>query len=92
MNYIIFVTDRSYVLGNAQSPECAIIYCSDQFCRLTGYTRAEVMQKGAVCAFLHGPLTAPSAILQTQEAIQSEEEKHVEAVFYKKDGTLNDSY
>ncbi|XP_035706356.1 potassium voltage-gated channel subfamily H member 6 isoform X3 [Folsomia candida] len=79
--------NRNYVLGNAQSPECAIIYCSDLFCRLTGYTRAEVMQKGAICAFLHGPLTAQSAILQIQDSLISEEEQHVETVFYKKDGS-----
>jgi hypothetical protein len=46
------------------------------------------MQKGAICAFLHGPLTAPSAIIQIQNSLVSEEEQHVETVFYKKDGKL----
>ncbi|ODN06251.1 Potassium voltage-gated channel subfamily H member 7 [Orchesella cincta] len=82
--------NRSYVLGNAQSPDCAIIYCSDNFCRLSGYSRAEVMQKAALCTFLHGPLTSPAAIRHIQQSLVAEEERQMEVLLYKKDGDYRD--
>lgn len=87
--YIFYLTDRSYVLGNAQSPDCAIIYCSDNFCRLSGYSRAEVMQKAALCTFLHGPLTSQAAIRHIQASLVAEEERQMEVLLYKKDGKAN---
>ncbi len=86
------LTDRSYVLGNAQSPDCAIIYCSDNFCRLSGYSRAEVMQKAALCTFLHGPLTSQAAIRNIQASLVAEEERQMETLLYKKDGKENKEY
>ena len=39
-------TDSNFVLGNAQVPSYPIVYCSDGFVALTGYPRAQIMQKG----------------------------------------------
>lgn len=82
----VFVADRNFVIANAQVETGPIIFCNDGFCELTGYSRAEVMQKCCVCDFLHGPLTSTLAILQIKEALLGSEEKQVEILYYKKDG------
>ncbi|BES94436.1 PAS [Nesidiocoris tenuis] len=83
----LYLLYRSFVVANAQQNSCHIIYCSDGFCRLTGYSRAEVMQRPAVCDFLHGPLTSQQAVAVVKEALAAGTEKHFEILYYKKDGT-----
>ncbi|XP_043484495.1 potassium voltage-gated channel subfamily H member 2 isoform X3 [Leptopilina heterotoma] len=79
--------DRSFLVANAQHGLCHIIYCSDGFCRLTGFSRAEVMQRPAVCEFLHGPMTSPHAVAALRDALLAGDEKHFEILYYRKDGT-----
>jgi len=38
----VYSADSNFVLGNAQSSGHPIVYCSDGFCELTGYARAQV--------------------------------------------------
>jgi PAS domain-containing protein len=73
-------------VANAQHGLCHIIYCSDGFCRLSGYSRAEVMQRPAACEFLYGPLTSQHAIAVVKEALAVGAEKHFEILYYRKDG------
>ncbi|XP_045469182.1 potassium voltage-gated channel subfamily H member 6-like isoform X2 [Harmonia axyridis] len=83
-----FDTDnRSFLVGNIREGICHIIYCSDGFCRLTGYSRAEVMQRPASCEFLCGPLTSQQAVTALREALQEGVEKHAEILYYRKDGS-----
>lgn len=49
---ISFVTDSNFVLGNAQVSGYPIVYCSDGFVELSGFSRAQIMQKGKVF-FIH---------------------------------------
>lgn len=35
-------SDRSFLVANNQPNSCHIIFCSDGFCKMTGFTRAEV--------------------------------------------------
>ncbi|XP_011876582.1 PREDICTED: potassium voltage-gated channel subfamily H member 2 isoform X2 [Vollenhovia emeryi] len=79
--------DRSFLVANAHQGLCHIIYCSDGFCRLTGFSRAEVMQRPAVCDFLHGPMTSPHAVAALRDALVAGVEKHFEILYYRKDGT-----
>ncbi|XP_072383066.1 voltage-gated inwardly rectifying potassium channel KCNH6-like isoform X1 [Diabrotica undecimpunctata] len=79
--------DRSFLVANSREGQCHIIYCSDGFCRLTGYSRAEVMQRPASCEFLCGPLTSQQAVANLREALQDGVEKHAEILYYRKDGT-----
>ncbi|XP_076161159.1 potassium voltage-gated channel seizure isoform X4 [Ptiloglossa arizonensis] len=79
--------DRSFLVANAQHGLCHIIYCSDGFCRLTGFSRAEVMQRPAICEFLHGPMTSPHAVAALRDALAAGVEKHFEILYYRKDGT-----
>nr|XP_012139355.1 PREDICTED: potassium voltage-gated channel subfamily H member 2 isoform X3 [Megachile rotundata] len=79
--------DRSFLVANAHQGLCHIIYCSDGFCRLTGFSRAEVMQRPAICEFLHGPMTSPHAVAALRDALAAGVEKHFEILYYRKDGT-----
>uniref|UniRef100_A0A8D9A862 Potassium voltage-gated channel subfamily H member 7 n=1 Tax=Cacopsylla melanoneura TaxID=428564 RepID=A0A8D9A862_9HEMI len=79
--------NRSFLVANSHLGLCHIIYCSDGFCRLTGFSRAEVMQQDAICKFLHGPLTSQHAVQVVKEALAAGAEKHFEILYYKKDGT-----
>nr|QTA73550.1 potassium voltage-gated channel protein Erg [Scolopendra subspinipes] len=79
--------NRNFLIANALVENCVIIYCNDGFCSLVGYTRAELMQKPCTCDFLYGPMTNPYDIAVIHEAIKGIEEKQIEIVFYKKDGS-----
>ncbi|XP_061180002.1 potassium voltage-gated channel subfamily H member 6-like [Saccostrea echinata] len=80
--------NRKFVIANAQIETYPIIFCNDGFCELTGYSRAEVMQKSCLCEFLHGPTTSTYSILQMKDALRGTEEKQVEVMYTRKDGSL----
>uniref|UniRef100_A0A8C4ITF5 Voltage-gated delayed rectifier potassium channel KCNH4 n=1 Tax=Dicentrarchus labrax TaxID=13489 RepID=A0A8C4ITF5_DICLA len=81
-------THSNFVLGNAQVQSLyPIVYCSDGFCELTGYARAELMQKSCACHFLYGPETSDRLTAQIQGALDDRREFKTELVFYKKEGT-----
>uniref|UniRef100_A0AAV2LD24 Voltage-gated delayed rectifier potassium channel KCNH4 n=1 Tax=Knipowitschia caucasica TaxID=637954 RepID=A0AAV2LD24_KNICA len=63
-----------------------IVYCSDGFCELTGFTRTEVMQKNCSCRFLYGTDTSEHVAHQMEKALEGREEYQAEVHFYKKDG------
>ncbi|XP_016355028.1 potassium voltage-gated channel subfamily H member 3-like [Sinocyclocheilus anshuiensis] len=78
-------THSNFVLGNAQVQSLyPIVYCSDGFCELTGYARAELMQKSCACHFLYGPETSDRLMAQIQGALDERREFKTELVFYKK--------
>ncbi|GAB6022770.1 hypothetical protein CHUAL_006864 [Chamberlinius hualienensis] len=79
--------NRNFIIANAQVENCVIIYCNDGFCNLVGYSRAEIMQKPSACEFLYGPLTSAFAIRMVKEAFAGNEERQVEILYYRKDGS-----
>ncbi|XP_045473209.1 potassium voltage-gated channel subfamily H member 8 isoform X2 [Harmonia axyridis] len=81
-------THSNFVLGNAQVPSLyPIVYCSDGFCELTGFQRAQIMQKGCACKFLYGPETKEEHKSQIDKALEFKNELKLEVIFYKKNGT-----
>ncbi|RZF47225.1 hypothetical protein LSTR_LSTR004934 [Laodelphax striatellus] len=56
-----------------------------RLCRLSGFSRAEVMQRPATCDFLHGPLTSQQAVTVVRDALAAGIEKHFEILYYRKD-------
>jgi len=75
------------VLGNAQVPTVyPIVYCSDGFCELTGFTRAQIMQKGCACRFLYGVDTMDDHKTQIEQSLETKNELKLEVIFYKKNG------
>ncbi|XP_034016972.1 potassium voltage-gated channel subfamily H member 8 [Thalassophryne amazonica] len=78
-------THSNFILANAQvSKGFPIVYCSDGFCELTGFSRAEVMQKSCACKFLYGPETSESIILRIDNALEERKEFKDEIMFCKK--------
>lgn len=93
--YILFffITDSNFVLGNAQVANVyPIVYCSDGFCELTGFPRAQIMQKGCACLFLIGPETQEEHIKQIENALDTKSELKLEVTFYKSSGEYWLSY
>ncbi|XP_055839595.1 potassium voltage-gated channel subfamily H member 8 isoform X2 [Episyrphus balteatus] len=80
-------THSNFVLGNAQANANPIVYCSDGFVELTGYSRAQIMQKGCSCHFLYGPETKEEHKLQIEKSLSNKLELKLEVIFYKKDGS-----
>ncbi|XP_036937621.1 potassium voltage-gated channel subfamily H member 4 isoform X3 [Acanthopagrus latus] len=81
------LTDSNFLLGNAQGHRgYPIVYCSDGFCELTGFTRTEVMQKNCSCRFLYGADTSEHVAQQMEKALESRDEYQGEVHFYKKNG------
>ncbi|KAM7384060.1 hypothetical protein PAMA_011419 [Pampus argenteus] len=82
-------THSNFILANTQvSKGFPIVYCSDGFCELTGFSRAEVMQKSCACKFLYGPETSESIILSIDDALEERKEFKDEIMFYKKTAVL----
>ncbi|KAL6085535.1 hypothetical protein STEG23_027145 [Scotinomys teguina] len=86
--------DKKFIIANARVQNCAIIYCNDGFCEMTGFSRPDVMQKPCTCDFLHGPETKRHDIAQIAQALLGSEERKVEVTYYHKndirEGTARD--
>uniref|UniRef100_A0A3Q2QPW6 Potassium voltage-gated channel subfamily H member 8 n=1 Tax=Fundulus heteroclitus TaxID=8078 RepID=A0A3Q2QPW6_FUNHE len=86
----VIETNSNFILANAQmSKGFPIVYCSDGFCELTGFSRTEVMQKSCACKFLYGPETSESIILSIDEALEERKEFKDEIMFYTKTGKMS---
>nr|XP_006816401.1 PREDICTED: potassium voltage-gated channel subfamily H member 8-like [Saccoglossus kowalevskii] len=81
-------THSNFVLGNAQVANgYPIVYCSDGFCELTNYSRAEVMQKGCACKFLYGAQTDEDKKEEIENSLEHKQELKTEVMFQKKSET-----
>jgi potassium voltage-gated channel Eag-related subfamily H member 8 len=85
---IYFNADSNFVLGNAQVPTHShpIVYCSDGFLELTGWSRAQIMQKSCACKFLWGADTNEEHREAIENALTDKQELKIEVIFYKKNG------
>ncbi|KAG1945038.1 potassium voltage-gated channel subfamily H [Pimephales promelas] len=79
--------NKKFIIANARVQNCAIIYCNDGFCEMTGFSRPDVMQKPCTCDFLHGEQTKRHAIAQVAQALLGSEERKVEITYHRKDGS-----
>ena len=75
----------SYCVCDPALKDCPIIFASDGFCTLTGYTFQEI--EGQNCRFLQGRETKVEDIKKIRHAIETEQESSVNLLNYKKDGT-----
>uniref|UniRef100_A0A182PVF6 Potassium voltage-gated channel subfamily H member 8 n=1 Tax=Anopheles epiroticus TaxID=199890 RepID=A0A182PVF6_9DIPT len=80
-------THSNFVLGNAQVNGYPIVYCSDGFVELSGFSRAQIMQKGCACRFLYGPETKDEHKSMIETSLDGKSELKLEVIFYKKNGT-----
>ena len=72
------------MLANARIVDYPIVYCNDGFCKLSGYTRAEVMQKPSNCCFMYGELTNKDTVAKIEKGFEEQEQEQVEILLYKK--------
>ncbi|XP_062868976.1 potassium voltage-gated channel subfamily H member 1b [Trichomycterus rosablanca] len=76
--------DTNFVLGNAQIVDWPIVYSNDGFCKLSGYHRAEVMQKSSTCSFMYGELTDKETSVKVRQTFENYEMNSFEILMYKK--------
>nr|AML77530.1 putative LOV domain-containing protein [Hemerocallis sp. BC-2016] len=74
---------QSFVLTDPYLPDMPIVYASDAFLSLTGYSRHEVL--GRNCRFLNGPDTDIEALQEIKSRIQAEQACSVRLLNYRKD-------
>ncbi|XP_047432558.1 potassium voltage-gated channel subfamily H member 7 isoform X2 [Mugil cephalus] len=79
--------NKKFIIANARVQNCAIIYCNDGFCEMTGFSRPDIMQKPCTCDFLHGQFTSRHAVAQVAQALLGSEERKVEITYHRKDGS-----
>ncbi|KAL0829490.1 hypothetical protein ABMA28_004250 [Loxostege sticticalis] len=77
----------SFLLANAQIVDYPIVYCNETFCKMSGYNRAEVMQKSCRCTWMYGELTEKEAIERVDRALDHHLADQFEILLYKKNRT-----
>lgn len=76
---------QSFVLTDRHLPDMPIVYASDAFLSLTGYSREEIL--GCNCRFLSGPGTSVEVLEEINRHICSEQACTVRLLNYRKDGS-----
>lgn len=76
---------RNFVVSDPSLPDNPIVFASDDFLQLTGYSREEVL--GRNCRFLQGPDTDARAVQEIRSAINNQSECTVRLLNYRKDGS-----
>ncbi|XP_034418677.1 potassium voltage-gated channel subfamily H member 5 [Cyclopterus lumpus] len=77
-------SETSFLLGNAQIVEWPVVYSNDGFCKLSGFHRAEVMQKSSTCSFMYGELTDKKSIDNVRQTFDNYESDCFEILLYRK--------
>ena len=62
-----------------------IIYVNEAFCRLSGYTRAEIL--GRDCRFLQGPQTDQEELQALSDSLKQGQSGRIRVLNYRKDGS-----
>ncbi|CAN0874910.1 PHOT1 [Linum grandiflorum] len=76
---------QTFVVSDATKPDYPILYASEGFFKMTGYTSKEVV--GRNCRFLQGADTDPEDVAKIREALESGKSYCARLLNYKKDGT-----
>lgn len=75
---------QNFVISDPSIPDNPIVYASQGFLILTGYTLDEVL--GRNCRFLQGPDTDPRSVDKIRKGIEKGEDTTVVLLNYRKDG------
>eukprot|EP01012_Entosiphon_sulcatum_P048558 TRINITY_DN67049_c0_g1_i1.p1 TRINITY_DN67049_c0_g1~~TRINITY_DN67049_c0_g1_i1.p1 ORF type:complete len:843 (-),score=120.38 TRINITY_DN67049_c0_g1_i1:131-2638(-) len=81
----MFGSHRCFVLCDPYEPDMPIVFCSEEFMQMTGFTREEII--GRNCRFLQGPGTEPDVRRAIKQALANGQDITVNMTNYKKDGT-----
>nr|AML76342.1 putative LOV domain-containing protein [Chloromonas rosae] len=75
---------QNFCISDPTLPDCPIVFASDAFLELTGYSREDVL--GRNCRFLQGPDTDQTTVEQIRSAIKAGAELTVRILNYTKAG------
>ena len=78
-------SQQSFIITDPSLQDNPIVYASDDFLKLTGYSKEEVL--GRNCRFLQGTETSASKVEQVRKAIANGEDCSVTMINYTADGT-----
>ena len=81
----LLTSQQNFVLSDPSLPDNPIVYCSDGFCRLSGYKRHEVL--GRNCRFLQGPGTDQKAVDLIRKGVEEGTDMSVCLLNYRADGS-----
>ena len=82
---LVAASPLAAVVTNPRLPDNPIAAVNSAFCRLTGYSREEIV--GRNCRFLAGAETQPWATAELRRAIAERRPALVEILNYRRDGT-----
>nr|AML78223.1 putative LOV domain-containing protein [Pellia sp. BC-2016] len=74
----------NFVISDPRLPENPVVFASEGFCRMSGYTAEEVL--GRNCRFLQGPDTDRRTVLELRDAVREERSAQVRILNYSKNG------
>jgi PAS domain S-box-containing protein len=77
-------TRMPMIITNPRLPDNPVVFTNDAFCRLSGYSRAEIL--GRNCRFLQGPETDPATIAKIREAVRRVESIEIDIQNHRADG------
>jgi PAS domain S-box-containing protein len=78
-------TRMPMVITNPREHDNPIVFANDAFCRLTGYSREEIL--GRNCRFMQGRDTDPAAVDRIRDAIAVQEPIELDVRNHRNDGT-----
>lgn len=81
----LITSQQNFVVSDPSLPDNPIVYCSEGFCKLTGYRRQDVL--GRNCRFLQGPETDQRAVDMIRQGVAQGRDVSVCLLNYKADGT-----
>eukprot|EP00891_Asterochloris_glomerata_P009772 jgi/Astpho2/9772/Aster-03748 len=76
---------HTFVVADATLPDCPLVYASEGFLQMTGYSGEEVL--GHNCRFLQGEGTDPAQVAVIRDAVRKGDACSVRLLNYHKDGT-----
>ena len=77
-------TRMPMIITNPRLPDNPVVFTNDAFCRLSGYTREEIL--GRNCRFLQGPATDRQTVAKIREAVQQVQSIEIDIQNHRKDG------
>jgi PAS domain S-box-containing protein len=80
----LVTSQQNFVLSDPTLADNPIVYCSDGFCKLSGYKRSEII--GRNCRFLQGPGTDQAAVNLIRAGVEEGRDMSVCLLNYKANG------
>lgn len=85
LKHALSAFQQTFVVSDASKPDYPILYASEGFFKMTGYSSREVI--GRNCRFLQGAETDPEELDKIRDALQKGTNYCGRLLNYKKDGT-----